>query len=208
MTRRDPGSPKQEKTVSMKSESALSAYPKTTDSGRPAPGDEVQVPRGPDRRRRPTSPWRNPFGPKRRKAARRKDETENTFVDRFNAKDVALLVFILTLNLLDALFTLLWIQRGGGEANPFMAYMLELGDEFFLAQKCFVVGVWLVLLTIHKNFKLARVGLYALAAVYTALLIGHITLVTQEINPGEPLTIQLGFLNEATEQGRNGRLDP
>ena len=63
-------------------------------------------------------------------------------------------------------------------------------------------------LTIHKNFKLARVGLYALAAVYTALLIGHITLVTQEINPGEPLTIQLGFLNEATEQGRNGRLDP
>lgn len=130
------------------------------------------------------------------------------YVDRFTGRDVALVVSILVLNLLDALFTLLWIGRGGAEANPFMAFMLELGDGFFLAQKCFMVGIWLIFLTVHKNFRLARVGLYSLAALYFLLLVGHVALVTQDVDPRQSMIIQLGSSDHATQQGGHGRLDP
>ncbi|MFP6638673.1 MAG: DUF5658 family protein [Myxococcota bacterium] len=161
-----------------------------------------------DRRSRPTSPWSSFKSPRRRTRSRRAEEVENTYVDRFTAHDVALLVSILVLNLLDAVFTLLWIQRGGAEANPFMAFMLELGDGFFLAQKCFMVGLWLIFLTIHKNFRLARIGLYSLAAVYLLLLAGHITLLTHDVDPNQALTIQLGSSDHPAQQRGYGRLDP
>ena len=164
--------------------------------------------RGPDRRKRPTSAWRGLFGPNRRKGGRREGETRNTFVDRFTLWDVGLLVLILVLNLLDAFFTLQWIQRGGAEANPFMAYMLELGDGFFLAQKCFVVGIWLIVLTVHKNFRLAQIGLYSLAAIYALLLVGHITLITQVPDPSKPLSIQLGSSEHPSEQSGYRGLHP
>lgn len=164
--------------------------------------------RGPDRRARPTSAWRGLFGPNRRKGGRRAGEIRNTFVDRFTGWDMSLLVLILVLNILDAFFTLQWIQKGGAEANPFMAYMLELGDGFFLAQKCFVVGIWLIVLTVHKNFRLAQIGLYCLAAVYSLLLVGHIALITQGADPAKPLSIQLGSSDQSTEQGRHRRLHP
>ena len=164
--------------------------------------------RGPDRRARPTSAWRGLFGPNRRKGGRRASETRNTFVDRFTGWDLTLLVLILVLNLMDAFFTLQWVQRGGAEANPFMAYMLELGDGFFLAQKCFVVGIWLIILTVHKNFRLAQVGLYSLAAIYTVLLAGHITLIMHGPDPAEPFTIQLGISDHPTEQSGDRRFHP
>ena len=164
--------------------------------------------RGPDRRTRPTSAWRALLGPNRRKGGRRAGEVRNTFVDRFTGWDVSLLVLILVLNILDAFFTLRWIQQGGAEANPFMAYMLELGDGFFLAQKCFVVGIWLIVLTVHKNFRLAQIGLYSLAAVYSLLLVGHIVLITHGPAPGQPLNIQLGALEHPAEQGGDRSLHP
>ena len=164
--------------------------------------------RGPDRRVRPTSAWRGLFGPNRRKGGRRAGETRNTFVDRFTAWDVGLLLLILVLNLLDAFFTLRWIQQGGAEANPFMAYMLELGDGFFLAEKCFVVGIWLIILTVHKNFRLAQIGLYGLAVVYSLLLAGHIALIPHGPDPAQPVSIQLGALEHPAEQGRDRGLHP
>ena len=164
--------------------------------------------RGLDRRARPTSAWRGLFGPNRRKGGRRARETRNTFVDRFTGWDLTLLVLILVLNLMDAFFTLQWVQRGGTEANPFMAYMLELGDGFFLAQKCFVVGIWLIILTAHKNFRLAQVGLYSLAGIYTILLAGHISLIMHGPEPTETLTIQLGASDHPAEQSGHRRFHP
>jgi len=117
-------------------------------------------------------------------------------------------VVILVLNLMDAFFTLQWVHRGGAEANPFMAYMLELGDGFFLAQKCFVVGIWLIILTVHKNFRLAQIGLYSLAAIYTVLLAGHITLIMHGPEPTEPMTIQLGVSDQSAEQSGHRRFHP
>ncbi len=62
----------------------------------------------------------------RRQSARREGEGEDTYVDQ-PAQRVTLLVYvILGSSVLDALLTLLYIERGG-EANPIMAIAINSG---------------------------------------------------------------------------------
>lgn len=130
-----------------------------------------------DRRTRPTGAWDSiRRGWARRGLARRGGETEDTYVDRYELKDVVLLVSVLILNVTDAYFTLRWLQLGGREANPLMNWLLGLGDWAFLVQKCIVVGIWLIILTVHKNFRIARFGLWSLLALYTGVLLYHFVL--------------------------------
>jgi hypothetical protein len=94
-------------------------------------------------------------------------------VDRYSARDVLLVVVILLLNVVDALCTLAWLSRGGAEGNPLMNWVLEMGNGFFLFQKCIVAGGWLIVLLVHKNFRIARLGLWMLLAVYGLLALYH-----------------------------------
>jgi len=132
---------------------------------------------GRDRRQRPTPPWGNLFGLKRRKRGRRRGEEQNSFVDTYRKSDAALVVSILVLNLLDALMTLIHIQRGGREENPLMERLLSDGDYGgFMFQKCAVVGSLLIILIVHKNSVIARRALWMILAGYLALLVYHIAL--------------------------------
>ncbi len=160
---------------------------------------------GGDRRRQPTQALSFFLGRGRRRTGRRDGETERTYVDTFTPGEVALLLVIFILNILDALFTLLWLQRGGIEANPLMASVLEIGEGAFLLQKCIVVGIWLIVLLIHKNFRLARIGLYSLAGVYSLLLLGHFALIAGAVDPAEPPEIEFHISGETGEKrGQNG----
>ncbi len=164
---------------------------------------------GSDRRHRPTPFWSAFLGPRRRHGGRRWGESNRTYVDRFTRRDVILVVGILLLNVLDALFTLIWLQRGGSEGNPAMAWILELGSNAFLIQKSFVVGLWLLLLLVHKNFRLARIGLWALAGIYSLLVLYHVALIASGADPREG--VQTGHevrSQQSRDEGRNGGLDP
>lgn len=137
----------------------------------------------PDRRLAPTPFWSAFLGLRRRRHGRRTGERDGIYVDRFARRDVALVVAILVLNIFDAFFTLIWLQRGGAEGNPVMAWVLEQGDGLFLVQKCFVVSIWLLLLVVHKNFRVARLGLWSLAAIYSLLILYHFALIGSGVDP-------------------------
>ena len=102
------------------------------------------------------------------------------------------------LNVLDAFFTMLWLSRGGREANPIMDFFLDIGPHAFIAQKCFFVGFWLVLLVVHKNFRFARLGLYVAFAVYGTLLVIHFGIIALGIEPPPPSTHEEGMRSPAT----------
>ena len=87
-----------------------------------------------------------------------------------------MLIAIFTINIADAFFTLEWIGRGGVEGNPVMAWVLGFGQVPFLGLKCLAVGAWLLILMIHKNFTLARMGLWALLVFYSFLFAYHLFL--------------------------------
>jgi hypothetical protein len=138
--------------------------------------------RSSDRRDAPTRPWTSWFTPLRRERGRR-DADHSSYVDRYTKRDVALLLSIFLLNVGDAFFTMLWLGRGGKEANPVMDFFLDIGPTAFLVQKCLVVGFWLLLLVVHKNFRFARVGLYATLVVYFLLILIHFSIVAFDIEP-------------------------
>lgn len=154
--------------------------------------------RNADRRNRPTAPWKDLFSPLRRARGRRASD-QNGYVDRYSKRDVGLLFAIFLLNIADAFMTMLWLHRGGREANPIMEFFLDIGPVAFLAQKCLIVGFWLILLLVHKNFRFAKIGLYASLAVYALLLIVHFGIVAFDIQP-PPRSANVDALNRTGDR--------
>jgi hypothetical protein len=109
----------------------------------------------------------------RRQGARRNGEGENTYVDR-PARHVIILAYtIIFCSILDALLTLLYIERGGGEANPVMAMAIDFGMTAFVSLKMALTIFGIGLLTLHQNFRLGLRGLYGIAILYLLLLAYH-----------------------------------
>jgi hypothetical protein len=136
-----------------------------------------------DRRDKPTGFIDSLSGKARRRHGRRQGESENSYVDVYHRRDVLLILAIFIFNVFDAVFTLAWLQRGGTEANPAMDYLIRVGDSAFLLQKCFVVGIWLLILIVHKNFRVARLGLWMLLALYGLIFLYHAHLNLNGVSP-------------------------
>ncbi len=143
----------------------------------PGPGGSGQNDRSTDRRRQPTPRFsRYTLLGGRRGHIRRTEELEGAFVDRYGL-GLAMAVFWITLmNLGDSFFTLTHLQSGGIELNPVAAALLETGRPGFVLWKSGMIALALLVLTLHKNFSLARVGLWLAAGGYTLLNIYHLTL--------------------------------
>lgn len=82
---------------------------------------------------------------------------------------------VLVLNLLDAVFTLLWV--GGGlarEANPFIAELVDENPVGFVVMKTALVagGSWL--LWERREHPYAVIGIFAGFVAYYAVLVHHI----------------------------------
>lgn len=134
-------------------------------------------PRGPDRRGRATPRFSRftIFGGRRR-THRRPSEREGSFVDQYSLRLVGLLCWIALMNAADSFFTLLHIQAGGVELNPVAGALLALGRTGFVVTKGVAITIPLLVLCQHKNFALARVGLWIASGAYTLLLGYHLWL--------------------------------
>lgn len=142
-----------------------------------APVPSRQVRRVPDRRDRPTPRFsRYSFAGGRRRDVRREEEREGTYVDRYAAGLVVAIVWVALMNIGDSFFTLVHLQSGGIEVNPIADQLLRTGRFGFVFVKSTLVGVALLVLALHKNFWLARTGLWVAASAYTALNLYHLSL--------------------------------
>lgn len=137
------------------------------------PTEHVRERRQSDRRTRRTTPWTNLRWRGRRHGARRAGEGHNTYVDHTHRRVILMVCLITVCSILDALFTLLYIERGGVEANPLMARAIGLGTGTFVGLKMGLTGIGTVLLALHQNFRLGLRGLYAIALIYLILLAYH-----------------------------------
>ena len=133
--------------------------------------------RGPDRRQRKTPRLsRYALWGGRRRRARRSDEAEGSFVDVHETWLLGALLWIALMNVGDSFFTLVHLQNGGTEVNPVAAVLLNTGRTGFVVLKSSVIALSLCVLCIHKNFYLARVGLWTAALAYTLLCVYHLLL--------------------------------
>lgn len=137
-----------------------------------------------DRRRKPTPPLSVYSLIGRRRGPRRQAEFRlGQYVDRYGYKSVLALVSVVTLGVMDGIFTLYLVEHGAKEVNPVMDFFLDLGAGPFLGVKYTLTGVSALALLMHKNFCLARTRLrvkhvvvaifclYALLVAYELVLI-------------------------------------
>lgn len=84
------------------------------------------------------------------------------------------LLFLFSLNLLDALFTIFWISIGmAEEANPLMEIVLSLGPAVFLSIKLTLVSLGSALLWRLKHKGFAIVSVLSLLIVYCMITCWH-----------------------------------
>lgn len=126
-----------------------------------------------DRRDAPTKIWDRLFARGKRASGRRLGEDKNIYVDVYGRREIVLVVLILVLNILDAYFTLNYIEKGGREANPVAQGLLDLGNTWFICAKSFLVGICLAFLLVHKKFAYVDFALGLLCAFYSLLLCYH-----------------------------------
>lgn len=114
----------------------------------------------------------------RRKGDRRRPESLNQYVDLYEPGLAAILVAVALLCALDAVFTLLYIQKGGSEANPIMDWLIRQGATQFVVVKCAVTSLGLVVLCLHKNFRYVRGVIWGVLVLYGLLFLYHLYLAT------------------------------
>ncbi len=119
------------------------------------------------------------FGAGRRRDFRRGGESHASFVDTHGAGLFAVITAIAMLNILDALFTVLFLSCGGREVNPVVQFTLDSGLWVFVVFKSLGIGACLLVLTLTKNFRFSRFGLGVIFFGYLTLLGWHAFLYTQ-----------------------------
>ena len=82
---------------------------------------------------------------------------------------------LFTLNLIDAVATILWVQSGTApEANQLMATLLDGGVAPFLAVKLGMGVVTCATLLYGSGFRLARFGVGLALLVYAGVILSHV----------------------------------
>lgn len=112
----------------------------------------------------------------RRKKARRAGEGENYYVDRYELRYLFLIITILVFCFLDAFLTVILLQLGAQELNPFMLLFIEKDVVFSMVIKYVMTAVSLIFILIHKNFRIFRNVrvyslLYCVLTLYVALVL-------------------------------------
>jgi hypothetical protein len=136
-----------------------------------------------DRRKQPTPGLSrfSFFG--RRKAFRREaDRQKGGYIDRYSTGLFLLLLLIVSLNILDALLTIMILDRGGWEVNPFVRSAIELFGERFWAWKFTIVSVVLILLCIHSKFKPIKTVIVTTGFIYASVVLYQIFLLMDQLN--------------------------
>ncbi len=133
---------------------------------------------GPDRRTYTMHTLKNCALAPRRMHGRRTLDRKFPVLDRFDSGVIVLAVALMILSILDSVFTLMIISRGGSEANPFMDMLLQYSVWAFVGFKMLLTGIPAIVLTATGNLKLfgryrARSVLAALVGLYLGLMGYH-----------------------------------
>lgn len=132
---------------------------------------------GPDRRRKPTTLFGALTSHGRRRGFRRAGEGKNAYVDCASGQVVLWALSVLLLSATDALLTLFHVRAGGRELTPTMHLALLQGETTFVGTKMAVTASGVLLLALHQNFTIARLGFRIVLSIYAVLMVYHLVLI-------------------------------
>ena len=132
-----------------------------------------------DRRVKPTPPFSRYSFKGRRQTARRAEEAENYYVDRYDLRYLILVASIMCLCFFDAFLTSKLLQMGAVELNIFMLILIKKNMVLAFIIKYALTAVCLTCVLIHKNFKIFRclrtqTLVYSILGIYLVLVVYEI----------------------------------
>jgi hypothetical protein len=135
----------------------------------------------PDRRRRMW--WSLLYGnfhPRRRRPARRMDDSRFHSHDWYSSHLLAVAIGILLLSAADAFLTVTLLLNGADEINPVMAALLYRGVAVFTTLKMTMTGIGTLLMVFLSRYRFMR--LVPVQAVLYAVLLAYVALICYEIS--------------------------
>jgi hypothetical protein len=99
------------------------------------------------------------FGGQRKMIRRSEDQQQMIILDNYGPGLLAFVLIILTLSLVDGFFTLHLIDRGASEANPLMAYFLNLSPWAFMSAKYLLTTLSVICFLILNNLQIKPLGI-------------------------------------------------
>jgi hypothetical protein len=135
-----------------------------------------------DRRKNPTPAFTFRRKGLSRSTIRRKSDRETShYVDLYSMRSILAVFAVLSLSILDAIFTLILVSKGKArEANPLMDFFLQMGPIPFMAAKYVITSICLIWFLIHKNFYVfGRRG--SVKYIFISFLFLYISLIIYEI---------------------------
>jgi len=129
-----------------------------------------------------TSLWQAIVQP-RRMAGRRSADRRFPMLDRFDGGLLALAILLMGLSVLDSVFTLTLLARGGTEANPVMNWLLGHSVWAFSSVKMLLTGMAAIVLVATSNLLMfgrvrARSILAAMVGLYCGLIVYELALLS------------------------------
>lgn len=90
----------------------------------------------------------------RRTYDRRSDiQWRGHYVDSHGLWLLVIALGVMLLSIVDAYFTLLLLQSGAEEVNPFLNWLLNIDHQLFFVVKLAITGVCVVWLVMHQRFR-------------------------------------------------------
>ena len=120
------------------------------------------------------------FNGRRERSRRDEDRGKAYIFDRYNHNLFFAITTILILSILDALLTLVVIQRGATELNPVMAYFLEHGTPTFIVAKYALTSIGVLILLIFKNVFLTKIKIYT-HSLFPCVILVFLTVIAWEL---------------------------
>ncbi len=137
-----------------------------------------------DRRREPTPAWSwYTFFGLRRRFRRSSDQVQGGYIDRVSPALFLVLILILALNIIDSVLTMMILDLGGKEYNPFVSSVMDLHGDQFWVWKFGIVSVSLILLWLHRGYRLFRKIIISIGSFYLFVVLYQIFLITHLTSP-------------------------
>ena len=99
------------------------------------------------------------FGGQRKRIRRSEDKQQMIILDNYSPRLLAFVLIILALSLADGFFTLHLTDHGAIEANPVMAYFLDLSPWIFMSVKYLLTSLSLICFLILNNLHVKPYGM-------------------------------------------------
>jgi hypothetical protein len=99
------------------------------------------------------------FGGQRKIIRRREDKQQMIILDNYSPRLLAFVLIILVLSLADGFFTLHLTDHGAIEANPVMAYFLDLSPWAFMSVKYLLTSLSVICFLVLNNLHIKSFGI-------------------------------------------------